>query len=379
MAEIVIKYLIRIRAPKAKGGRVYWYYRREGRRYPLPAPTDPGFSAAYDRVHRSFEAARAGGVLDGGPLIPGTFGFLWLAFRQSADYKDLSPKEKKACDKALEPIARAYRDDPVCGITREWVIGYRDRFTDRPRWGMRVVRFLRRILGFAADRSSTYGLAHNPASRIPRIGKVVHHRPWEEHEIDFFRARWPVGTRERRIFELYLGTGQRGGDVARMAKPHFRKVAIAGVSDAPIMGVSVVQEKTRTRLWVPLSRDLLAALGDALSDDAPMALLPAEKGWRRKAGAPIGADRLKHILGAAIAAVPELKDAGLTAHGLRYAAATRLYELGCDFRVVAAVTGHKAAQMARQYADNQRASALAVVTLDAATRARHGKKKGDGE
>jgi integrase len=64
-----------------------------------------------------------------------------------------------------------------------------------------------------------------------------------------------------------------------------------------------------------------------------------------------------------------LADGGTTTHGLRYAAATRLYELGVSFDDIASITGHETAAMVRKYAKNKRKAKLAIATLDAATEA----------
>jgi hypothetical protein len=42
-------------------------------------------------------------------------------------------------------------------------------------------------------------------------------RSWTEDEIDSFRKRWPLGTKERTAFELFLNCGQRRADTVRMA------------------------------------------------------------------------------------------------------------------------------------------------------------------
>ena len=54
-------------------------------------------------------------------------------------------------------------------------------------------------------------------------------------------------------------------------------------------------------------------------------------------------------------------------HGLRYAAATRLYELRVSFDDIASITGHETAAMVRKYAKNKRAAKIAIGKLDAAT------------
>ena len=42
---------------------------------------------------------------------------------------------------------------------------------------------------------------------------------WSESEIEQFEKCWPVGTKQRLAFDLLICTGQRGSDVAAMARP----------------------------------------------------------------------------------------------------------------------------------------------------------------
>ena len=62
-----------------------------------------------------------------------------------------------------------------------------------------------------------------------------------------------------------------------------------------------------------------------------------------------------------------LADGGTTTHGLRYAATTRLYELGVSFDDIASITGHETVAMAKKYAKKRRQAQRAIATPNAAT------------
>ena len=59
-----------------------------------------------------------------------------------------------------------------------------------------------------------------------------------------------------------------------------------------------------------------------------------------------------------------------TVHGLRYAAGSRLRELGCDGPTIAAILGHRTAEMVRKYTEQERRAKLAIARLDEARAAR---------
>ena len=48
---------------------------------------------------------------------------------------------------------------------------------------------------------------------------------WTEDEIKRFRARWPLGTRERLAFEVLATTGLRRGDAALLGRQHIGEVS----------------------------------------------------------------------------------------------------------------------------------------------------------
>ena len=60
---------------------------------------------------------------------------------------------------------------------------------------------------------------------------------------------------------------------------------------------------------------------------------------------------------------------GVTTHGLRYTAATRQRELGCDWETVASITGHRTAEMARKYMRKRRNAEVAITRIDDARNA----------
>jgi enterobacteria phage integrase len=92
-------------------------------------------------------------------------------------------------------------------------------------------------------------LEHDPSTGIkrPRIQRI---RSWTEDEIEVFRKKWPLESKQRLAFELFLNTGQRRSDVVRMAWSHI----------TPEDKIVVTQQKTERRLLIPLHRDLMAAL-----------------------------------------------------------------------------------------------------------------------
>jgi len=115
------------------------------------------------------------------------------------------------------------------------------------------VRLLRILLALARDEGirdddPTVGI------KRPKLSAEGWHT-WTEDEIAAFEAKHAVGTQARLAFSLALYTGQRSADLIRMGKQHVRDGRI-----------SVAQQKTGRRLWIPLHPDLNAIIAATPAD-----------------------------------------------------------------------------------------------------------------
>jgi hypothetical protein len=103
--------------------------------------------------------------------------------------------------------------------------------------------------------------------------------------------------------------------------------------------------------------------------DVKLMILTGDRGRR------VQVDYFRHRMIAASPSVEGLAqglaDGGTatTTHGLRYAAAIRLYRLWVSFDDIASIAGHETAAMVKKYAGKKRKAKLAVAILNAATEA----------
>lgn len=338
--------MVRIRLPylweaRAKG-RKYYYYRRDGQRIPVTsergrrlAPKDAGFAAAYDAIHATFEDAGRP------PAAPGTLDALIIEYRKSSMFKQLSPRSRKDYGVYLDLLREDYGDLMVRTMPRPFVFRLREKYAETPRKANYLISILRRVMQFAVNQGYR---TDNPAAKPERLKEGPGHRPWEEYEVAAFRKTYPEPVFERAAFELLLNTGQRSGDVASMQRSHRYQGHI-----------SVAQSKTGERLTIPEAQDLTEILSPYISAHDGLMLLVT------KSGGPVKTAYLQHKM---IAAYKAAGLSGVTTHGLRYTAATRLRELGCDWEIVAAVTGHRTADMARKYMRQRRMAQIAITRLD---------------
>jgi integrase len=122
--------------------------------------------------------------------------------------------------------------------------------------------------------------------------------------------------------------------------------------------IHVTQNKTRARVPVPASADLRAALDPWLKTHKHVVMLVTDTGRQFKV------DHFRHTMRAAYTAAGLPADC--TTHGLRYTAAVVLHELGCDWEIISAITGHETVEMVRHYLRKKRNTTVAIASLDQA-------------
>lgn len=328
----------------------YYYHRATGLRLP-DDPSSPEFAARLAELNAP----------EPGPGIvrPDSFAALIQTYKTHSVYLGKADKTRRDYGRNLDLICEHWGRNRVANIDKQHVLELQEAYQDTPAAANALVRVLRLLLSFACDRPRTFGLQANPAFGIKELKTGEGHRPWEEAEVAAFRETWPADSTERVWFELALNTGQRGGDVVAMTRGQYQGGTLR-----------VRQLKTGALVGVPASDELKAVLDPWLAaQDAALEsgvvkvlersrrpLVPNSTGWAYKV------DAFRHMMRDAYdtAGLPK----GCTSHGLRYTAATRLFELGCDWHTIAAITGHETVDMVRKYAENERKAKLAIGRLN---------------
>jgi integrase len=156
-------------------------------------------------------------------------------------------------------------------------------------------------------------MASKPLARVSRSGgqDAEGHLPWPIDLIEKFERRWPVGSRERLIFDVYLYTGLRRGDVARLGKQHIRNNL-----------VHLMTEKSQGRMPVFIPVHLALATSIAACPSKGLAIIAKSDGTNYAKEA-LGS-MFREAVEAAGIPVTKMKTGkkGYTGHGLREASAT---------------------------------------------------------
>ena len=328
MATVHIKHLRQVRAK----GRTYWYHRKTGERLP------------------DDEAARLRRVLEindglekpGRRVKVGSVEAIANVYKASPAFKRLAARTQQDYGLRLRVLCDLWGDQPITAIQRKHVLALQDQFADRPATADRMVTVVRVLLAYAVEREH---LSSNPAEGVGKLRKpsdVEGHRPWPDWAIEKFMAVHD-GTVMAMACTIGLYTGQRLGDCLRMRW-----------SDIKSERIHVRQTKTGASLEIRLHSRLRAML-DQADKVSPIILTTAH-------GRTFEGSNFRHHFAKAIKAAG-LEGLGLSFHGLRYAAASTLAELGCSIKEIAAITGHRSLAMLQRYTRGAEQRALGDAAI----------------
>ena len=272
-------------------GRLIWYFRRgKGPRIRIRDEfNSPEFWASY---HAAIGPAKA-------HKSPPSGSFAWALwmYRQSQKWAVLSPATRRQRDNIFSKVVKTHGDTPITAWKRGDLIAGRDRRAATPAAAKNFIAAMRGLFGWLLDAGL---IADDPTTgvivaRVKTEGFLI----WTEADEAAFRARWPLGTRERVAFEVLRQTGLRRGDAVRVGRPHVRDGAIP-----------IATEKTGERVAIAMSTALAEAIGAGPVGDLTFIATSD--------GRPTTAESFGNWFREAVRAAGVSK----SAHGLRKAAAT---------------------------------------------------------
>jgi integrase len=296
-------------------------------------------------------AANYRAAIEGKPVEPkvipgkrGTIDALARAYLRSGEFAGLAPETKRKRRAMVENFVAKYGKLPVAGLRRDHIKTIMEGVAHTPGVARNLLTMLRVLMALAIED----GLRDDdPTANIkrPKLSTDGWHT-WTEVEIGKYEAQHSIGTKARLAFALAIYTGQRAADLVRMGKQHIRDGMI-----------SVAQQKTGTRLWVPIHSDLKAVI-DSVPSEHLMFLVS-------ETGRPFSsALTFSHAVNRWV------KEAGLNGcplHGLRKACCRRLAEAGCSTQEIMAISGHKSLSEIERYtkaADQKHMAERAIARTD---------------
>jgi integrase len=313
-------------------GKPVWYYR---------VGDGPRTRIRGEYGTPEFEANYAAAVSGEAPAKPsnaaakGTLGWLWKLYRETAAWTDLSMATRRQRENIMRRVLETGGAEPLSKITGRSIQAGVDRRSKTPAQARHFVETMRAMFKWAV--SAEHVKSDPTAGKNVAKPKTKGFPVWTEEELEQFERRWPRGTRQRVMFDVYLYTGLRRGDAARLGKQHIRN----GV-------ITIDAEKTGTRVTIPVLPELAETL-----EAGPIGELSIIS---TKTGQPMTKESVGNAFKEACMAAGIKK----SAHGIRKAAATRAANNGATVATLEAIFGWEGGKMASLYTRAADRKALAA-------------------
>jgi site-specific recombinase XerD len=139
---------------------------------------------------------------------------LIVAYYASAEFRGLRSSTARVYRNILERFREDYGNKDAVGLTARKIRGLMAEKSATPDAANRLLGMLSILMELAIaqgwrDDNPTVGI-----KRLKHCGAGF--ATWAESDIAVYRNYYPLGSRERLVLELALGTAQRRGDLVRM-------------------------------------------------------------------------------------------------------------------------------------------------------------------
>lgn len=269
--------------------------------------------------------------------VPGTLKAAIEEMRKSADWAALKPKTRFSYERAIEALNPVH-DTPLVIFVKPFVVKLRDKiYSKRGRWmaNYAAVAFLSIVFEFATAR----GWAKiNPVRGVKKLkrdrNRPKANRPWRPDEARIVLNEASQGLRMAVAMILFVGL--RKADLLAIEK--------TAIDEGKI---NLSTSKTDAPVFVPIHPDLRAIMRRDMRHAAPTICASSRGEPWTEDGLDTAFQRLVTRLENEGKVAP-----GLTLHGGRHTAGTRLREAGADLDTIRRILGQKTLAMAQRYSED---------------------------
>lgn len=312
-------------------GKTFWYVRLDRKSPRIRIRGDygsPEFMKAYRAAISGEIAPKARAMGDG------TLEWLVDRWKVSSDWNLAAPATKRQRENYLRHILEKSGDVDFAAITEDDIRAGMERRQATPFAADNFLKLMRALFKWAKEARH---VTVDPTLQVmPFNRKTEGFTPWTAADVALYRARWPLGTRERVAGEILFNTGLRRSDVVRLGRQHVKD------------GVATIKTfKGGVTVHLPLMPALLEAIEAGPVGDLAFAVSSRGTPWAKEAFT----NWFREVCDAAGIAK------GKSAHGIRKLLATTIAEDGASERELMAFFGWKTNAQSLDYTkdiDNKR-------------------------
>lgn len=329
---------------RSRHGRVRFYFRRgKGKRVRLPDDLQSDdFKIAYEAALANKEVAP--------PRIArvpsDTLQWLVERYMESGKWANMAPATRKQKSLLFTDAIRKGSNPAYRGITRRTIQKAMDSRAKTPALANNFLKAMRGLFKWAAKMEY---VENDPTEGVESFTyKTDGFKVWTPEDVDAFCRKWPIGSKPRLAFALYLVSGLRRSDAHRLGPQHLK----AGV-------ISIRAAKPPHHLITVKVPQVLLDIIEA-TETGDMAFMTKDNGTPYRSKESFG-----NWFGA------RCREAGLetgkAAHGLRKLSATESANAGATTHELMARYGWSNPQQAEVYtrgADRQRLGMSASARME---------------
>jgi len=301
-------------------------------------------------------------AIDGTPLrarsgpAKGTLTWLWDQYRDSGAWATLSVATRRQRENIMVHVLAASGMAPYLHVNEASIVAAIEKRSKTP---AAARNFLDTMKGLFRWAKKAKHVRIDPTASAdvtaPKRKKGPGFPAWTRGDVETYRRRWPLGTRQRVWLDVLLYTGPRRGDACVIGKQH--ETSIRNEDGSTFEGVQFKTEKSGELVTVSLP--ILPALRTTL-DAGPTGDLAWICGAR-------GEPYTKESFGNAFSEAARQAGIKKSAHGVRKIAATIAAENGATAHQLMAIFGWATIRQAEVYtreAERSRMSGQAAHKLD---------------
>ncbi|UGY23849.1 tyrosine-type recombinase/integrase [Bradyrhizobium septentrionale] len=347
---------------KSRHGKPYWFV-KVGRSGPKITIRAEYGTKEFDEEYRA--AVNGGATVKRKPRASkGTLEWAWQLYKASSAWNnEISESTRRQRSNIMKHVLKTGGASPLEDIDADAIAAGIERRAATPSQAKNFKQTMRQFFAWLKRQKI---VAVNPAedAELPKRPKTGGFKEWTEADVVKYEERWPRGTRQRVMLDVYMYTGLRRGDAAEVGPKHvYDQPAI--VRDEvtgerkpivkKVISLSTEKSQRQTAVHLPMLPPLAETLEAGPTGET---FIVTETG-----GAYVKESLGNAFKDACVAAGIMDK----SAHGLRKAAATRAADNGATAHELMAIFGWKDIKEAEIYtkaADRKRLALRAMGMLD---------------
>jgi integrase len=311
---------------KDRHGKARYYYRRAGKRIPLPGlPGSDEFMTAYQAALHGADIPRT--EIGAARTIPGSVNAAIASYyKHCKTFLDNRAITQQTDRNILEAFRVKHGHKPIALLERRHIENILSEKAGRPAAQRNLLRVLRALLNFCVDQKFCRDNATLGIKTATKPARGYH--SWTEEELCQYEDRHPIGSKPRLALALILYTATRISDAVKLGPGQARGGCL-----------HYKQSKTGAEMVIPIAPPLAEIIAATpmigvktylVTDYGKPFTAAGFGGWFRDKCDMAG---LHHC----------------TAHGLRKAFLRRMAEAGCSEDFIASISGHKDMREIRTY------------------------------